>query len=93
MTIRLRRMGSNRRPFFRVVVAEARSARDGRAVEELGFYDPRTTPERFSVNRERLAYWLAVGAQPSSTVRTLLARHRAEASPAPSSPETSEARS
>ncbi len=78
LTIRLRRMGSNKRPFFRVVVADSRAPRDGRAVEELGFYDPRATPERFSVDRERLAYWVKVGAQLSPTVRALLARHREE---------------
>lgn len=88
LTIRLRRMGSNKRPFFRVVVAEARTPRDGRAVEELGFYDPRATPERFSINRERLAYWLKVGAQPSPTVRNLLARHPETASAEPSAEPT-----
>jgi small subunit ribosomal protein S16 len=78
-------MGANKRPFFRIVVADSRATRDGRAVEELGFYDPRATPERFRIDRERLAYWLKVGAQPSATVRALLARHREE--PAAADPE------
>ena len=56
--IRLRRAGSKNRPFFRVVVTEGRSARDGRFVEVLGHYNPRTKPERLEIDRERLAPWL-----------------------------------
>jgi small subunit ribosomal protein S16 len=74
LVIRLRRAGSNRRPFFRVVVAERRSARDGRFVEVVGHYNPRTTPETLVIDRERLAHWIGVGAQPSDTVRTLVDR-------------------
>ncbi|MCC7007599.1 MAG: 30S ribosomal protein S16 [Acidobacteria bacterium] len=74
LAIRLRRAGSKSRPFFRIVVTEARTAREGRFVEVLGHYDPRTRPERVQVDRERLAHWLSVGAAPSDTVRTLIAR-------------------
>jgi small subunit ribosomal protein S16 len=74
LVIRLRRAGSKNRPFFRVVVTEGRSARDGRFVEVLGHYNPRTKPERLEIDRERLAHWLKTGAQPSDTVRTLVDR-------------------
>ncbi|MEZ5318450.1 MAG: 30S ribosomal protein S16 [Vicinamibacterales bacterium] len=79
LVIRLRRAGSNRRPFFRVVVAEKSSARDGRFVEVVGHYNPRSTPETLVIDRERLAHWIGVGAQPSNTVRTLVDRLPAEA--------------
>jgi len=74
LTIRMRRAGSKNRPFYRIVVAEARSGRDGRFVEVLGHYDPRTKPESVQIDRERLAHWVSAGANPSSTVRTLLDR-------------------
>jgi len=74
LVIRLRRAGSKNRPFYRVVVTESRSARDGRFVEVLGHYNPRTKPEKLTVDRERLAHWLKAGAQPSDTVRTLIDR-------------------
>lgn len=74
LAIRLRRAGSKGRPFFRIVVTEAKTAREGRFVEVLGHYNPRTKPERVQINRERLAHWLSVGAAPSDTVRTLLDR-------------------
>jgi small subunit ribosomal protein S16 len=77
LAIRLTKVGAKKRPFYRVVVTESRSARDGAAVEILGFYDPRTRPERLAVDRGRLAHWVSKGARPSDTVRTLLARHKA----------------
>jgi small subunit ribosomal protein S16 len=79
VTIRLTRMGSKKRPFFRVVVVEGRSARDGSFVESLGFYNPRRKPELVEIDRERLTYWIEKGARPSNTVRTLVARHPAPA--------------
>jgi small subunit ribosomal protein S16 len=79
LAIRLRRTGSKKRPFFRVVVADSSTAREGRFVEVVGHYNPRTTPETVEVDRERLDYWLKTGAQPSDTVRTLLARMPAPA--------------
>ena len=81
LAIRLRRTGSKKRPFFRVVVTDSRTARDSSFVELLGFYNPRTKPETLSVKRERLDYWLKAGAQPSDTLRTLVARM--PAAPAP----------
>ena len=74
LAIRLRRTGSKKRPFYRVVVTDSRTARDSRFVEILGHYNPRTTPEKVDINRERLAHWLSMGAQPSDTVRTLIDR-------------------
>lgn len=70
--IRLKRMGAKKRPFYRLVVADSRSARDGRVIETLGHYDPLTDPSRVSVNVERAKVWLSQGAQPSDTARRLL---------------------
>ena len=75
LAIRMRRMGAKKRPFFRVVVIERRSARDGAFVEILGHYYPRTRPATIEIDRERVQYWLGKGARPSDTVRTLIARH------------------
>ncbi len=74
LAIRMRRAGSKNRPFFRVVVTEAKSAREGRFVEVLGHYNPRTKPETLEIDRDRLAHWLTAGATPSDTVRTLIDR-------------------
>ena len=74
LVIRLRRAGSKKRPFFRVVVADSRAARDSSFVEVLGHYNPRTKPETLKLDRERLAHWLKEGAQASDTVRTLVHR-------------------
>ncbi len=70
--IRLKRMGMKKKPFYRVVVSDARSPRDGRFIEEIGYYDPMTKPAEIKVNNERAQYWLGVGAQPTDTVRILL---------------------
>jgi small subunit ribosomal protein S16 len=75
VVIRLRRAGSKKRPFFRVVVTDSRAARDSSFVEILGHYNPRTRPAIVKVDMERVAYWVGKGAQPSDTVRTLMARH------------------
>ena len=74
LAIRLRRTGSKKRPFFRVVVTDSRTARDSSFVEVLGHYNPRTKPETLNLKRERLEHWLKPGAQPSDTVRTLVER-------------------
>ncbi len=74
VVIRMRRAGAKNRPFFRIVVTEGKSARDGRFVEVLGTYNPRTKPEAVVIDRERLSHWLTTGATPSDTVRTLIAR-------------------
>ena len=70
--IRLRRMGAKKAPFYRVVVADSRYPRDGRFIEEIGYYNPMTAPAEINVNGERAKYWLGVGAQPTDTVRVLL---------------------
>ncbi len=74
LVIRMRRVGSKKRPFFRVVVTEKASPRDGSFVEVLGDYNPRTKPETLKLNRERLEFWLKQGAIASDSVRTLVAR-------------------
>ena len=74
VVIRLRRAGSKKRPFFRVVVTDSRAARDSSYVEVLGTNNARTKPESLKINQERLAHWLKLGAQPSDTVRTLVDR-------------------
>ncbi|MCQ2551216.1 MAG: 30S ribosomal protein S16 [Clostridia bacterium] len=70
--IRLKRMGAHKKPFYRVVVADARSPRDGRFIEELGFYDPMKDPKVIEIDGEKAKKWLANGAQPTDTVRALL---------------------
>ena len=79
LVIRLRRTGSKKRPFFRVIVTDSRAARDSSFVEVLGSYNPRTKPETLKLDRERLAHWIKAGAVPSDTVRTLVDRMPAEA--------------
>ena len=70
--IRLRRQGAKKQPTYRVVVADQRSPRDGRIVENLGFFNPRPEPETVEIDVERARYWLSVGAQPSPAVERLL---------------------
>ena len=89
LTIRLSRVGTTKRPFYRVVVMESHQPRDGRFVESLGHYNPRPEPEVVEVDHERVAYWIGKGARPSDTVRTLLARHPAPAPPPADAPEAS----
>jgi small subunit ribosomal protein S16 len=74
LAIRLRKAGSKKRPFFRVVVTDSRTARDSSFVEVLGFYNPRTKPETLEIKRDRLEHWLKSGARPSDTIRTLVSR-------------------
>lgn len=68
LKIRLKRTGKKGEPHYRVVVMEAHKARDSKAIEELGYYNPRTNPTTFDIDKERAAYWLSVGAQPTETV-------------------------
>ena len=75
LSIRMTRMGSKKKPYFRVVVSEGRSALQSRFVENLGTYNPRIKPAKVEINRERVQYWLTKGAKPSDSVRTLLAKH------------------
>ncbi len=70
--IRLRRMGAKKAPFYRVVVADSRFARDGRFIEEIGYYDPTKNPSVVKIDEEKAKQWLSNGAQPTDTVRELL---------------------
>ena len=70
--MRLRRMGQKKAPFYRIVVADSRSPRDGRFIEEIGTYDPNLEPSGFSINEEAAKKWLGTGAQPTETVAKLL---------------------
>jgi small subunit ribosomal protein S16 len=70
--IRLRRMGAKKAPFYRIVVADSRSPRDGRFIEEIGYYNPTTDPITVKINAEKATEWMKNGAQPSDTVKKLL---------------------
>ena len=76
LRIRLSRQGAKKKPFYRVVVAEKASARDGRFLEILGHYDPKKNPAAVTLNLDRVDHWVKSGAQPSDTVRGLIARAR-----------------
>jgi len=78
VSIRLRRTGTNKRPTYRVVVADTRAPRDGRFLEILGHYNPLTKPPTVKIDRAKVQAWIAKGAQPSNTVRRLLANVKAE---------------
>ncbi len=88
LRIRLARGGTKKRPFYRIVVADARSPRDGRFIERLGFYNPmvpKDHPERITLNSERIKHWLSVGARPTDRVARFLGQ--AEIMPMPAIPE------
>ena len=70
--IRLRRMGAKKNPYYRVIVADSRSPRDGRFIEEIGTYDPLSSPSEIKIDLERADYWVKQGAQPTDTVRALI---------------------
>ena len=70
--IRLKRLGTKNKPFWRIVVADSRMPRDGRFIEEIGYYDPKTNPAKYEVKEARAKYWLSVGAQPSEVVGSIL---------------------
>jgi len=70
--IRLRRMGAKKAPFYRVIVADSRSPRDGRFIEEIGYYNPLTDPADVKIDAEKATKWLKNGAQPTETVKALL---------------------
>ena len=72
--IRMRRMGSKRKPFYRLVVADSRMPRDGRFIEEVGFYNPLSDTDSVKLDEEKVFAWLQKGAQPSDTVRSLLSK-------------------
>ena len=70
--MRLRRMGAKKAPFYRVIVADSRSPRDGRFIEEIGYYNPLTNPAEIKIDGEKAKTWIANGAQPTETVKSLL---------------------
>lgn len=80
--LRLRRMGANKKPFFRIVAADVRSANAGSFLEELGWYDPRKETDNFKLDLAKTEAWLAKGAQPSETVASLIKKSRAAAAAA-----------
>ena len=75
LSIRMTRVGSKKKPYFRVVLSEGRSGLQGDVVENLGTYNPRSKPAQVNINKERIEHWLKRGARPSDSVRTLLSRH------------------
>lgn len=85
VSIRLRREGAKNRPYYKVVVADSRSPRDGKFIEVLGTYDPKRSGHNSSLNVERAEYWVSKGAQPSDTVRSLIKKNRKVAAAAQAS--------
>ena len=73
--IRLKRIGANKRPFYRIVVADSRYPRNGRSLEEIGTYDPNTSPSTVKIDADKAKDWLGKGAQPTDTVRALLKKN------------------
>lgn len=72
--IRLKRMGAKKKPFYRIVVADSRSPRDGRSIEQLGYYDPLSDPVTLKIDEEKAIDWMSKGAKPSDTVRNLFSQ-------------------
>ncbi len=81
VSIRLRREGTTKRPYYKIVVADARSPRDGKFIEIIGNYDPKKETENSSIDLSRVDYWIGKGAQPSDTVRSLITKTRKIVSP------------
>jgi len=79
VVIRMKRAGAKKRPFYRIVVADSRYARDGRYIEQLGYYDPLTNPAKFQVDKDRFAAWILRGARASESVGVMMAKHAPEA--------------
>jgi small subunit ribosomal protein S16 len=76
--LRLARAGAKKRPYYHVVVSDVKSPRDGRFIEQIGSYDPMTTPKGFAIKQDRLDYWLSVGAQPSASLKQLVLKQLKE---------------
>ncbi len=84
VVIRMKRAGAKKRPFYRVVVADSRFARDGRYIEQLGYYDPLTDPAKFQIDAVKFEQWIRKGAKPSESVEVMMAKHAPSAlRPAP----------
>ena len=88
LSIRMTRVGSKKKPFFRLVVSEGRSAIQSDVIDNVGTYNPRSNPAKVEINKERIQHWLSKGAKPSDSVRTLLKRHLTTdlSAPAPVAP-------
>ena len=82
VSIRLRREGSLNRPYYRVVVADQRSPRDGKFIEQIGIYDPKKAGENAQIDLDRASYWITQGAQPSDTVRSIIKKAKKSAAAA-----------
>ena len=91
VSIRLRREGAKNRPYYKVVVADSRSPRDGKFIEIIGTYDPKRQGDNSTLKVDRVEHWMARGAQPSDTVRSLLKKNKARAAAAPAEPAPVEA--
>ena len=83
VSIRLRREGAKNRPYYKIVVADSRSPRDGKFIEIIGTYDPKKPGHNSTLDVDRAEYWIMRGAQPSDTVRSLLKKNKKQAAPAP----------
>ena len=79
VVIRMKRAGATKRPFYRIVVADSRFARDGRYIEQLGHYDPLTNPAKFVIDKDRFAQWIRKGAKPSEAIAAMMSKHAPEA--------------
>lgn len=73
--IRLKRMGAKKAPFYRIVVADSHYPRDGRFIEEVGYYNPCVDPVEVKIDEEKVTKWMATGAKPTATVKSLLSKH------------------
>jgi small subunit ribosomal protein S16 len=91
VSIRLRREGAKNRPYYKIVVADSRSPRDGKFIEIIGTYDPKTPGNNSSLKVERAEYWISKGAQPSDTVRSLIKRNKKTTTAPETSPQTEQA--
>ncbi len=76
VVLRLKRFGAKKKPFWRIVAADKRSPRDGRFIEEIGYYDTQKDPSEVMLKKDRVLYWLKTGAQPSETVKSILKREK-----------------
>lgn len=88
--IRLKRAGSRHKPFYKIIVTDSRSARDGASIEALGYYNPLSKPETIEIDEDRYSHWISVGASASEPVETLLRRKRRMAAGGPASDEGAE---
>jgi len=81
VVMRLKRMGARKKPFYRIVVTDVRSSRDGKYIEKVGWYDPKEDPSKTEIDKERVEYWLSKGVKPTETVCSILKKHGIVSSP------------